>query len=525
MAIDEVKARQLEAAGDKEKALKAWTILGRFQDAARVAWSLGRHVEAADLALKGGLYYEAAMCFIEGRDLERAFNCLLRVSFQHARFRESCVSAAQIAAKSGRVDVRLESFLGPWIQGAPRDEAEMSALCDLATLYAQHGFKDFAIHALAKVVDRDAGFRNAAKSLGALRGGLPMPKSAPPLRVPSTGDASEGELLSEEDFAHLYSSAESTMVRRFAAPVVQANVDVTEGPASAPVAIERDSTAISRLGPGAELGDGERYKLLESLGKGSTAVVYRAHDKVLNTDVALKLFTSTTEGEEAEERFRREVQLSRQLTHPNIVRVFDVGLFEQHKFMTLELLSGQDFASLIKAQGTFTLDEGLRLLMQACEGLAYAHAQNVVHRDVKPGNLFRTDDGVVKLMDFGIAKQRFAKGVTLSGRFMGTPEYMAPEQIADFANADFSSDLYALGVVAYEMFTGQVPFQSTELMSLLMMHMTDVPRAPSGLNAEVPPALDAAILKLLSKKPVERFKNASDLAAELDVIMAIVGGA
>jgi serine/threonine-protein kinase len=156
--------------------------------------------------------------------------------------------------------------------------------------------------------------------------------------------------------------------------------------------------------------------------------------------------------------------------------------------------------------------------MQACHGLQAAHDAGVIHRDVKPDNFFVTEDGVLKVMDFGIAKQHETPGVTVAGSIAGTPLYMSPEQIGNFSSVTPLTDIYALGVCAYEMFTGQVPFFHAELVPLLMMHVNTQPAPPRERNPNLPAALDALILRLLAKDPARRYQSCRELAQELVAI-------
>jgi serine/threonine-protein kinase len=154
-------------------------------------------------------------------------------------------------------------------------------------------------------------------------------------------------------------------------------------------------------------------------------------------------------------------------------------------------------------------------LLQCCSALQHVHDRGVVHRDIKPANLFVTQDGTIKLMDFGIAKRQATPGLTVAGMIAGTPEYMSPEQISGFEKVAASTDLYAIGIMAYEMFTGSVPFRHAELMPLLMMQLNEQPPSPRGKNPAIPPQLETIILKLLAKDASQRFLSCNELAAAL----------
>jgi serine/threonine-protein kinase len=180
----------------------------------------------------------------------------------------------------------------------------------------------------------------------------------------------------------------------------------------------------------------------------------------------------------------------------------------------MELLQGQDLRSLMEHHA-LTLKQKRDLILQALEGLGYAHAQQVVHRDVKPENLFVTVQGVLKVADFGFAKQFGVNSITMTGSMGGTPYYMSPEQITDLRNADHRSDLYAIGAVAYELFAGQVPFETEGLTQLLLMHLEKIPPSMRSLRPELPPQLDTIVLRLLSKQREQRFQTCAEVAHAL----------
>ena len=238
---------------------------------------------------------------------------------------------------------------------------------------------------------------------------------------------------------------------------------------------------------------------------------------ILDEEVALKVFM-TIDDDTMIERFKQELKLSRKLNHPNIIRLYDIGVFNHRRYISMELLKGDTLKNMLGEPMPFA--QGIDFLIQSANGLQVAHDKGVIHRDIKPDNLFVTEDARVKVMDFGIAKQTATRGLTAAGMIAGTPEYMSPEQINNFSKVGPSTDLYALGIVAYEMFTGRVPFWDEELMTLLMMHVTRPPRPPSKRNAEIPPPLEKCILKLLQKDPALRHQSCNELADELEGMKA-----
>jgi len=258
-----------------------------------------------------------------------------------------------------------------------------------------------------------------------------------------------------------------------------------------------------------------RYHIEKKIGKGGMAVVYKARDEDLDIDIALKVFNQPIEDDEQLlHRFKQELIVSRKLSHHNIITLYDIGIEGGFRYITMELLQGFELKTKLGQPMDFMV--GVDYLMQACHGLQFAHDKGIVHRDVKPQNFFVTNDEVLKVMDFGIAKQQATAGVTVAGMIAGTPNYMSPEQINGFSTVTSSTDIYALGVIAYEMFTGSVPFSHPELMPLLMMHLTQPPESPRARNPVIPEALERVILTLMAKDPAQRYPSCKALAEDLE---------
>ena len=262
-----------------------------------------------------------------------------------------------------------------------------------------------------------------------------------------------------------------------------------------------------------------RYTVEEEIGAGGMARVFRAIDTELGEEVALKLFLQLAREGSGLDRFRREMKLSRKLHHPNIVRVLEFGVWKGARYLTMELLKGNDLEGhlALRPDKRLPLGEGLQLMMQACDGLAAAHSVGVIHRDIKPGNLFVIDEGSrLKVMDFGIAKVIGSSSLSITGVRVGTPRYMSPEQIeGGGATVGPAADLYALGGVMYEMFAGSPPFLDTELMPLLLNQMAEMPDPPRKRNPEVPASVEKLIMKLLAKEPSDRYRDAKEVRGEL----------
>ncbi len=261
-----------------------------------------------------------------------------------------------------------------------------------------------------------------------------------------------------------------------------------------------------------------RYRIEDLIGSGGMAHVYRATDLELEEVVAIKVFQQVVQNRAGLDRFRREMKLSRKLVHPNIVRIYEFGTWRGARFITMELLDGDDLENhLKKAGGPLATSPALRLMIQACDGLGAAHEAGVIHRDVKPQNLFVIENGTrLKVMDFGIAKVNTdAASISVTGVRVGTPRYMSPEQIQGDAKVTPASDLYALGGVMYELFTGTPVFREEDLVPLLLSHMTEDPQPPTARNSAVPRDVEEIILRLLSKAPEERYPNCVELKKAL----------
>jgi serine/threonine protein kinase len=261
-----------------------------------------------------------------------------------------------------------------------------------------------------------------------------------------------------------------------------------------------------------------RYELGERLGVGGMSTVVRAFDERLERDVAVKLLAEhLADDSQFVARFRREALAVARLVHPNIVQVFDFGLdpATHRQYIVMELVRGQSGAEILRDEGSLDVRDALSIVVQALRGLEYAHRNGVVHRDVKPGNLLRGEDGVVKLADFGIAKAfSDESSITQVGSVLGTAAYLAPEQAAG-EQAGPAADLYALGVVAYQLLSGRLPYEAQSLTELALKQQRELPPRLDELNPEVSPQLAMAVDRALALDPRQRPASADELRQQL----------
>ena len=469
-----------ESGGRPELAFRLRSWLGHYSGAARLARQLGRHKEAGELFLRAQMPIEACSSFGHGGDRHRAIEALLSLEPSDPAYRGACVTAIRLASEEGDISLALDHFLSSFLDTAPHDPAELDALTLLANLYVKKGLRD-----------------NARRVANVLLAADPSHPVATELRLTlKLQSGAVGEASSLPDLP--------------AAPSLPDPEDVLPIPGRLPIA---GVFGVGTLVEG-------RYRLVERIGRGGTSAIFKALDTVLGDHIALKAFLQAVPDENADRRIRRELRMARELTHPNIVRVHELGSQQGFRYITMELLEGTDLRD--KMLNGLTMARGIDYLIQVCDGLGVAHAKGSVHRDIKPENCFVTTSEVVKLLDFGIAKVVSAPGATASGAILGTPVYISPEQISDYSGVTHKADLYSLGVVAYEMFAQRTPFGPLDLLSLIRMHMDVVPPSPRQYRPAIPRELENTILRLLEKNPARRHQDCAELKAELTAIRPLL---
>ncbi len=260
---------------------------------------------------------------------------------------------------------------------------------------------------------------------------------------------------------------------------------------------------------------GKRYRILATIGMGGMGMVYKAVDLELSVPVALKVIRSEYVGnEKILERFKQEITIARKVTHKNVARIYDFGDSEGVKYISMEYIEGEDLARIIERDGAIPVEKSISILRQCCAALAEAHAQGVVHRDLKPHNVMLDSRGDVHLMDFGIALSQESRGLTRTGAILGTAEYMSPEQ-AEGKPTDSRSDIYSLGITFYEALTGTVPFSGETQWQVIRKHIQERPRPLRKLRAEIPPWIETLILKCLEKDPAHRYQQVNEVIQDL----------
>lgn len=271
-----------------------------------------------------------------------------------------------------------------------------------------------------------------------------------------------------------------------------------------------------------------RYELVEKIGDGGMAVVYRAMDKLLNRHVAVKILKPQfTEDEKFIESFRKESHAAASLTHPNIVGVYDVGREGNINYIVMELVRGKALSDIIREEGPLHYKRVIDISRQIASGLAAAHKQGIIHRDVKPHNILINEDGIAKIADFGIAKAMSVSTIVenTGENIIGSVHYFSPEQ-ARGVYVDERSDIYSLGIVMYEMLTGDVPFDGDNPVNIALMHINDPITPPSQIVDGIPPALEKVVMKATDKVQLNRYQSAEEMIEaldEMDLIGRVVG--
>ena len=347
------------------------------------------------------------------------------------------------------------------------------------------------------------------------------------VRVPSKGDSSSPGTSSSSDAPTLvppsYNSSDSPTIIDVGPGSSSSDsptlVDVPLGSGGGAASRPRPPVSISGSGqpilqPGTILA--QRYEIVDTLGEGGMGAVYKARDRELNRMVALKVIRpDLARNQSIIDRFKQELLLAHQVTHKNVIRIYDLGEAEGMKFITMEYIEGEDLRSIILEKKKLPPDEAVEIMQQVCRALEAAHGVGVIHRDLKPQNIMRDKNGRILVMDFGLARTLGGDGMTQSGALIGTMEYMSPEQ-ALAKELDERSDLFTAGLIFYELLTGQMPFKADSALASLIKRTQERVIPISESDATIPRPLSDIVGKCLEREPGQRYQNASAILADLD---------
>ena len=435
----------------------------------------------------------------------------------------NAVSAESLAADTGGAGMALAASMGGQhligLAGAIRSPggdvrggfvALRSREAELAAFNALRRTMLFAV-ALGVVLALIFAFAQARQISG------PVRRLALATRQVQDGDYSVTIEVQSKDEIGVLSQAFKSLVEdlKEKAALVDYMMAASGGAATQPLAsvptVVRE--AGGQLRPGAVFAG--RYEVKEILGVGGMGVVYRAFDRELQEPVAIKTLRpeAMAGGTVALDRFKQEIRLARRIAHRNVVRTYDLGELNGMYYLTMEYVEGTSLKQLITSRGRLPVAVTLTVGKQLCRALEVAHAEGIIHRDIKPQNMVVDPSGFLKVMDFGIARLANppqGEGLTEAGISIGTPEYMSPEQLSG-ADLDPRSDLYSAGVVLFECLTGRLPFEADTTWALVAKHLEEEPPNPRTLNADVPEALAMVILKAMAKDRERRFATASEM--------------
>ncbi len=496
------RAALLARAGRHTEAAAALADAGRFDEAARLLEEHNLWSESAQIRERGEDWRGAGTAHRRAGNFEAAARCFKRAG-------EPGLAAdaySRLGRHSDAVSLHLQA--GD-LAAAARASERNHHFAEAARYYVQAGDREAAIEALGKVSPgADDWVASTMKLVPML---LEAGRASQALdRVRRISD--DPHEVGEAALDRLYWEGRALEAMDRGADAADAYTRLTHldpGHRDAARRLERSSQPPPRatLERGGRLAD--RYRIESEIGRGGMGRVYRAIDEELDEPIALKvLLHLERQDSEAESRLLREVQICRRITHPNIVRVFDLGRFDRGLFVTMELLEGTDLATRLEDRGPLSLAECRRILTDVLSGLEEAHAQGVIHRDLKPHNLFLTTERT-KILDFGIAHGRsFDTRLTRTGQAVGTPAYMAPEQLMS-RQIDERTDLYSLGAVLYEMLTGRGPFEADNPTALALAHVQEAPRNVRDGREGLPESWGRFVHRLLAKEPELRLPSVS----------------
>jgi len=548
-------ARLFHEAGDMAGAVRNWQAAGNWLDAARGAAEIEDWDTAGEMFAKAGEPLSSGRAFLSAGRPDDAIKSLCLLKLDDPRYTDAVEVVVEALEAKGDISFAAERFLSEFLY-RPMDHAGQTLLYRLARVYEMGEFWETAQEHYEKLHEVAPSFRDAEDRLrrvvahqrdsAAIYERVLKEDYAYDVRTKDMGERRREQRDPDGDldvFPDLPADPPAAASHAPDPPVAASHApgpraepprdlpappggQTTGAPEAHPFPVpdsgSRTKTQDRRpvalhLESGTQLTP--RYVLKSKLGVGGRGAVFGAMDLELDELVAIKVIHPTGVTEQSVAQFRQELKLARKLTHPNIIRLHDLGEAEGLHFITMEYLDGRDLdAVLQEAKGGVDVDFVLDVSSQVCDGLAAAHDLGVIHRDIKPSNVMLLGDGTVKLLDFGIAKLMAVEGMTRTGLAYGTPLYMSPEQIRGSRDLDHRSDLYSLGCLMFTLLCGRVPFEAEEAFELLMAHVSRPPPRPSELRPDLPPGLEPIVLKLLRKEPDERFASCAELKRAIEAI-------
>ncbi len=534
-------ARLYFNAGNMERSAHCYVSAHEWREAAQVAVLVPDWGLAGQMFSRAGEPLESGRAFLRAERPDEAIKSLAQIRFDDPRYQQAVAVVVQALELKGDMSFAAERFLNEFVY-RPLDDDGAALLYRLAQVYEKGEFWETAQEHYEKLLKKRPDDDDAAEGLKRViayqRDSAAIYKQVlkedfdyedrtkrmqrrRKAQLEPTGDLESFPDLPPspggEDPTTRAEPEQEVPAPRHPAPAATGPGPGTPhrpGDSSVTRTWAHQATIV-RLEPGARLGT--RYQLQAKIGAGGRGAVFLAQDLELNEPIAIKVLHPTDVTEQSLDQFRQELKLARKLTHPNIIRLYDIGEVEGLRFITMEYLDGRDLESLLEgAPNGLEFSQGVDLALQVCDGLGAAHELGVIHRDIKPSNVVVQADGRAKILDFGIAKLMDAQGMTRTGLAYGTPLYMSPEQIQGQRDLDHRTDLYSLGCLMFVLFTGRLPFEAEEAFQLLMAHVSRPPPSPSEFRPDIPPRLEQILLTLLEKNREDRFASCADLRRAIE---------